>query len=194
MSNTGPAKRLTPGERREQILAVAAEHLARHGHDGGSVSAIAAEAGVTRALVHHYFPGKDALLEAVLRRESEALLRATDLDPAATPRQNVERAVGAYLDHFAAAAGSLRELYTPHGTSPAVVRELTADNHRLQVARVRDALSLPDSARTRVALGAWLAFVEQVARDAATEAGLSRREALDLCTAALGAATGRTIP
>ncbi|HEY0186270.1 MAG TPA: TetR family transcriptional regulator [Cellulomonas sp.] len=194
MSNTSGARRLTPDERREQILVVASAHLERHGYDGASIGAIAGEVGVTRALVHHYFPGKSALLEAVLRRESDALLRATAPDPAATPRQNVERAVDAYLDHFAAAAGGLRDLYRPHATSPAVVWELTTENHGLQVQRVREALALADSARTRVAIGAWLAFVEQVARHAVDEPDLSRRDALDLCTDALRTATGHPFP
>ncbi|MDP9851695.1 helix-turn-helix domain-containing protein [Corynebacterium lowii] len=66
MSNN--PRRMGSADRSEQIVRVAAEHFARHGIAGASLSAIARDAGVTRALVYHYFAGKEALLEAVLRR------------------------------------------------------------------------------------------------------------------------------
>lgn len=54
------ALRMEPHEREEQILKIAAEHFARRGVLGASMSAIARDAGITRALLYHYFPGKDS--------------------------------------------------------------------------------------------------------------------------------------
>ncbi len=67
------ALRMEPHEREEQILKIAAEHFARRGVLGASMSAIARDAGITRALLYHYFPGKDSW-RAVTRREANAVL------------------------------------------------------------------------------------------------------------------------
>ena len=69
---------------------MASAHFTRKGFEAVSVRDIAAEAGVTRALVFHYFPGKDSLLNAVLRREGEALLAGTAPDPALSRRANLD--------------------------------------------------------------------------------------------------------
>lgn len=185
---------MNPDGRRDQILTIAARQLARQTYEKVSVSQIAVEAGVTRALVYHYFPGKEALFEALLRRESDALLAATAPVSGGSPRANLERALGAYLDHFAAAGVGLRELYTPRATSPLLVWELSRANHVVQVSRLREYLGLTDDDLTRLALGAWLALVEQVARGAAEGSSVTRAEALALCFAALEAAVGRRVP
>lgn len=170
-------------------MRVAAEHFAREGYGRTSMTRIAADAGVTRALVYHYFPGKESLLEAVLRREASVLLEATAPDPGLSPRENVVRALNAYLEHFAASEGELRELYTPHPMTPPVVWEIAATNHEMQIARLFESLGLDESPQARLALGAWLAFVEQAARESAT-AGVRREAIVQLCLAALQAATG----
>ncbi|PPL17496.1 hypothetical protein GY24_11460 [Microterricola pindariensis] len=186
---------MTPDGRREQILRVAARHFGRDGFEAVSVRDIAEQAGVTRALVYHYFPGKDALLDAVLRREAEELLAATAPDPALSPRENLERALGAYLDHFAASGGGLRELYAPRASAPAVVHEIAASNHAVQLERVIEFLGVDDTPLTRLAIGGWLGFVEQVAaastRTAAPTADRVDRDAVTrLCLQALAAVTG----
>ena len=68
---TTGALRMEPHEREEQILQVASDHFARKGVLGASMSAIARDAGITRALLYHYFPGKDSL--AVKQRRSSRL-------------------------------------------------------------------------------------------------------------------------
>jgi AcrR family transcriptional regulator len=53
--------------RRERLLDAALEVFVGRGFDGATVKDIAAAAGVTQGLLYHYFPGKDALLETLLR-------------------------------------------------------------------------------------------------------------------------------
>ncbi|MFF2050430.1 TetR/AcrR family transcriptional regulator [Leifsonia sp. NPDC058194] len=175
---------MNPGERSDQIVRVAAEHFARDGVAGASMSAIAKGAGVTRALVYHYFPGKEALLDAVLRRESGLLLEATRPDPALGLRANVGRALGAYLDFFAASRGGVRELYSPASSVP-TVRELAEANHDVHVTWLLEYADTADTPRTRLALGGWLAFVEFAARQSVDAGGDTRAEVIDLCIATL---------
>lgn len=184
---------MNPADRSEQIVRVAAGHFARDGVASASMSAIAKDAGVTRALVYHYFPGKEALLNAVLRRESGLLLEATRPDPALSARENLERALGAYLDFFAASSGGVRELYSPASRVP-TVREPADANHEVHVRWLLDYSDADDTPRARLALGAWLAFVELAARQTVGGDDVTRDEVVDLCISTLEGAMDTTFP
>jgi AcrR family transcriptional regulator len=68
------AKRLPPAERREQLIEAALAVAAREGHEHLAFEAVAKQAGVTRNLVYHYFPGgRQELLEAAVHRAGEEL-------------------------------------------------------------------------------------------------------------------------
>ena len=60
--------RLSPTERRDQILDAANTLFAERGYEGASVEDIATSAGVTRGLVHHYFGGRKEVYLALLER------------------------------------------------------------------------------------------------------------------------------
>ena len=52
--------RLDVDERRRRLLAFGAELFARHAYDELSMARIAREAGISKALLYHYFPSKQA--------------------------------------------------------------------------------------------------------------------------------------
>lgn len=83
--------------RRGQILDALERCLARQGLEGTSLESVAAEAGVARPVIRHYFGNRDALLAAAVAR-AVAAYRA-DLEDAlrALPR---ERRLGAFLDYL----------------------------------------------------------------------------------------------
>lgn len=56
---------------REAVLAAARAVFAERGFDGASIRAIAADAGVDPALVHHYFGNKDKLFLAALQAPAD---------------------------------------------------------------------------------------------------------------------------
>ena len=133
--------RLAPEERRSQILGVAAEHFARYGVIGTSMSAVAKAAGVARALVYHYFPGKEDLLRAVLESEADQLLADTDIDPSLSPRDNAEAALReavAVGEQGFPETGSLAELAAK---ARGVVVTLDEPVIRKRVTTVRETLS-----------------------------------------------------
>ncbi|MHC5261938.1 TetR/AcrR family transcriptional regulator [Streptomyces sp. UC4497] len=61
-------RRMEPDVRRAEILAVARRHFGSAGYASVSISDIAAEAGVARALVNHYFGDKRQLYLEVVRQ------------------------------------------------------------------------------------------------------------------------------
>lgn len=56
--------------RRNQLIDVALDLFSEHGIDAVRISDIAERAGVAQGLLYHYFPGKDALLKAIVDRHS----------------------------------------------------------------------------------------------------------------------------
>jgi AcrR family transcriptional regulator len=72
---TTPAKRRTDPERaqnrRNQVLEAAAVCFARSGFHGASMSQISKQAGMSAGHIYNYFDGKDAIIMAIVERESE---------------------------------------------------------------------------------------------------------------------------
>jgi AcrR family transcriptional regulator len=62
----GPGRRPGGPDTRGEILAAARTEFAARGYDGTTMRAVASNAGVDAALVHHYFGGKDDLFLAAL--------------------------------------------------------------------------------------------------------------------------------
>lgn len=67
-------RRLSAEERRERILAGAMELFAEHGYEGTSMTAIAAAAGITPAVIYDHFAAKSQLATELLERQTEELL------------------------------------------------------------------------------------------------------------------------
>src|SRR5919202_579626 len=80
--------RLHSDERREQLVARATELFATHGYEELSMSRIAREAGISKALLYHYFPSKRQLFATALTAAAEDLRRRTEpQDPVPSGRR-----------------------------------------------------------------------------------------------------------
>lgn len=78
---------------RQRILAAAAACFQRDGYHGASMDAIAGAAGLRKANLFHYFPGKGALAAAMIAGATEACRAAVRADFAdGDPRAGVARA------------------------------------------------------------------------------------------------------
>ncbi|ETX30128.1 TetR/AcrR family transcriptional regulator [Roseivivax isoporae] len=88
--------------KRHGLLLDAARVFATQGMDKASMSQIAAAAGVSKSLLYHYYPSKDALIYAVIATHLEALdtalVRADD--PDLPPRQRLRALVMTVLDAY----------------------------------------------------------------------------------------------
>jgi TetR/AcrR family transcriptional regulator, hemagglutinin/protease regulatory protein len=69
--------RLTPADRRDQLLACAVSALAAHGVARATHAHVAARAGVSVPAVHSYFRTRDDLVHATLDRVATDLLAIT---------------------------------------------------------------------------------------------------------------------
>lgn len=65
-------KRLSAVDRRDQLIRVAVELFSKHGFDGTTTKSIAAEAGVSEAILYHHFATKEDLYAAILDYKANA--------------------------------------------------------------------------------------------------------------------------
>jgi TetR/AcrR family transcriptional regulator len=95
--NAVPSER--SAETRGRILDAAAREFAAHGLAGARTEAIAAAAGVNKALLYYYFNSKDALYQAALE-DIAARVRDTTMATLLKDASPGERILRAALSHF----------------------------------------------------------------------------------------------
>ncbi|WP_306319100.1 MULTISPECIES: TetR/AcrR family transcriptional regulator [unclassified Streptomyces] len=91
-------RRMEPDERRAEILAVARKRFGSAGYASVSISDIAAEAGVARALVNHYFGDKRQLYLEVVRQMMVIPASVSQRLPRATAEQRLAVCVDRWLE------------------------------------------------------------------------------------------------
>ena len=79
--------RLDVDERRRRLLDRGAELFERHAYDELSMARIAKEAGISKALLYHYWPSKEAYFVATLEEKAAELAERTEPDPALEPAE-----------------------------------------------------------------------------------------------------------
>ncbi len=62
-------------ERREQILAAAAQVFARNGYVGTRIDGIAAAAGISKGLIYHYFGSKEEIFNTLIESATHGTIR-----------------------------------------------------------------------------------------------------------------------
>jgi AcrR family transcriptional regulator len=103
MPNTGPAPKRRRGrpsageavDRRDQIVAAAADEFSELGYDAATMRSIATRAGVDPALLHHYFGTKSDLFGAAVRAPMRPDLELPRI--LSGPRHEIGESVVRYL-------------------------------------------------------------------------------------------------
>jgi AcrR family transcriptional regulator len=96
---TATGARLEPDQRRRQILAAARRLFSERGYSAVSTGEIAAEAGVARGLINHYFGTKRSLYVEVVREmvrfRSQPVPEYVD---GATPQDRLDESIDRWLE------------------------------------------------------------------------------------------------
>ena len=190
--------RLTPQQRRAQLLDLGVRLLATRSLDELSIDLLAEEAGISRGLLYHYFGNKHDFHEAVVRRAADDLIATTAPPADGEPMERLVTSLAAYVDYVvanhegylslvkAAAGGNetLREIYEE--AREALNGRVFREDPRGQI--------LPDTPATRLVVRGWSAMTEELVLSwIADPAGLTREQLLDVLAASLPAIVG-TIP
>src|SRR3954470_9251897 len=121
-------RRMSAEARREQLLAVTTPLVVERGFSGVSIETIAQRAGITRAVVYQHFGDLQALLEAVVERETSralAQVSETTLDNLSDgdPRELMLESVLAYLSAVRDHRITWRFILMPPIGAPGVLRK-----------------------------------------------------------------------
>jgi AcrR family transcriptional regulator len=155
-------RRLAVDARRAQLVELGERLFTSYAYSELSMSRIAKEAGISKALLYHYFPSKQAYFEATLRQAAEELRERTEPDPELPPAQQLERSLDVYLgwieQHMEAYAKLLRtagEVAEIRG----IVEEVRAQTaERILAGVVPEGQEVPPVARA--AVRGWLWFMD----------------------------------
>ncbi|MCB1361461.1 MAG: TetR/AcrR family transcriptional regulator [Rhodobacter sp.] len=123
-------------DKQRAILSSAASVLAEQGMDKASMAQIAGQAGVSKALLYHYYPSKDALIFDIIRThltELDDAVESADL-PGLEPRARLRALVGAVLESYRDADNF--HVVQINGT-PTLPRALKDDIHAIERRIVR---------------------------------------------------------
>ncbi|MEU9620439.1 MULTISPECIES: helix-turn-helix domain-containing protein [unclassified Streptomyces] len=188
-----PRQRLSPAERRAQLLAVAAQLFAAHPYDEVTMEDVAEHAGVSRALLYRHFPSKRELFAALYQQVSERLLAKTRLDPADTLIEQLIEGLDAHIEYFAENRNTVlaanRVLAGDRLVQTIISGELDALRQRLL-----GVLPLTDDATREAVSGvlkSWLVFVQVLCLDWLAKETCTRAELRDVC---IGAVLGAIRP
>jgi AcrR family transcriptional regulator len=173
-------KRLAVDERRRQLLERGAELFTSHRYDELSMNRIAAEVGISKSLLYHYFPSKQAFFEATLSAWAEELRGATEPDPGLPPVEQLQASLGAFLGLVEENSVAYRNLISSASAVPQI-HELIEEVRRQTAARILAGI-YPDGAppKARTAVSGWLWFMDGACLDWIEHGDIPRDELRDL--------------
>jgi AcrR family transcriptional regulator len=194
-------RRLSPDDRRKELLALGAEVFGQRPYDEVRIDEIAERAGVSRALMYHYFPDKRAFFAAVVRAEGERLFEATNAppDPDASLFDQLRSGVLAYLRYDEEHPHGAWAAYMGMGRSDPVLRGIEdIDNDRQAnriVNRINAAVGEEMDSKVerdlRITIYGWLAFTFEMCRQRLIDPSIDAALVADACAHALLDAIGR---
>jgi AcrR family transcriptional regulator len=167
-------------KRRQQLLERGAELFTTHPYDELSMNKIASEVGISKALLYHYFPSKQAFFEETLGAWAERLRERTEPDPELPPVEQLTKSLDGFLSLVEENAGTYRNLMQS-ATGVPEIRDLIEEVRRATAQRILDGL-YPDGAppKARTAVSGWLWFMDGACLNWIEHRDIEREELRDL--------------
>lgn len=188
---SAPRTRLSPEQRRSQLLDLGVRLFARFPIEALSIDVLAQEAGISRGLLYHYFGDKVGFREAVVRRAAADMVEKTRPPVSGEPVDRLLHSVTAYVDWVdanyegylslvrgAASDAALRAVYDEARTAITDLVFAEDVTHEL----------IADTPSARLLVRGWQAMVEElVLAWKAGETAVTRDELLHLVVGSLPA-------
>ena len=184
--------RLSPQERRSQLLDLGVRLLADRSLDELSIDLLAEEAGISRGLLYHYFGNKTAFHEAVVRHAADDLIAQTAPPPGGEPLDRLLASVTAYVDYVLANFEGYVSLVRGAAGGSDVLRAIYDEvrdvlNERIFLEDAQGEL-IEDTPHNRLVVRGWSAMAEELVIRWHTDPGeVTRDELLAIVSGALPA-------
>ncbi|MEU4410289.1 TetR/AcrR family transcriptional regulator [Streptosporangium sp. NPDC023963] len=159
-------RRLTVDRRREELMAAALELFSRRDAEYVSIDDVASAAGASRALVYHYFGGKQELYVAALK-SAAAQLEARLRPQGGHPLDELTGGLTRYFDFVEEHATGFAALLKggPANSSGEIGEVVDAVRHRLLKLIMKQMRVEEPGPVLRVTLRSWIASVETAGLD-----------------------------
>ena len=134
---------LNSSRRVESILAGAARVFSRKGFAAASMREVADECGSSLGAIYHHFPGKDAILQAILSENFERVMESLEsrLKGVSDPREQAELFVVNHVEFFARHLDEMRVMSHELDTLSGAAGEDVARHRRAYTQAGRDILA-----------------------------------------------------
>lgn len=173
-------RRMDVDERRAQLLERGAELFTSHSYDELSMNKIATEVGISKALLYHYFPSKQAFFEETLSAWAERLRMRTEPDPDLPPVEQLKGSLDAFLAMVEENAGAYRNLMQS-ATGVPEIRDLIEEVRQATAQRILTGLYAGDPPpKARTAVSGWLWFMDGACLNWIEHRDIEREELRDL--------------
>jgi AcrR family transcriptional regulator len=178
--------RLQNDERRERLLELGGRLFTEHAYDKLSMAKIAREAGISKALLYHYFPSKSEYFRATVSAEAERLAALTEPDPDLPPLEALTSSLDAYLGWIEENADSFSKLMDS-ATGSSEVRDLVDEVRNATATRILEAVA-PDgpTPQVRTAVAGWVRFMDGACVDWMAHRDMDRETVRNLLLGTLG--------
>ena len=174
-------RRMDVDERRRQLLERGAELFTSHPYEELSMNKIATEVGISKALLYHYFPSKQAFFEETLGAWAEQLRERTEPDPELSPGRAADQQPRRLPR---AGRGERGRLPQPDAERRPACRRSASWSKRCGGRRRSGSstASIPSEAppKARIAVSGWLWFMDGACLDWIEHRDVEREELRDL--------------
>lgn len=171
--------RLTPEERRAQLVALGVAALVDSPLEALTIEELSKRAGVSRGLLFYHFGSKQGLHREVVRTARDSMLHATepspDLEPLDRLHDTLMRIVRFVRDH----RGTFYSLVRGVASGDFEVREVVEQARASQAERLLAVfveLGMPDTELLRIAMRSWVSFAEEALVDSALNTDMASQD------------------
>ncbi|WP_326599879.1 TetR/AcrR family transcriptional regulator [Streptomyces sp. NBC_01803] len=181
-----PRVRRTADERRRQLIGIGLRLLATRPIHELSIDEVAAEAGISRGLLFHYFPTKRDYYVAVARAAGRRLLKHATAPESDDPTERLRGMVDGFVSFVRRRHDNYVALARAGAGGDDQVLEAFGGVRAELTDRVLAAMGEPAAPpRVRFAVRGWLAMVEEMAIETPVDV-LGTEELTDLLVRSLG--------
>jgi len=162
------SQRFTADDRRKQLIRIGLMMLRTRPIHELSIDAVAAEAGISRGLLFHYFPSKRDFYVAVISAAGRRLLRVTKPDESLPPPEQLRQMMLSFVAFIARRRDAYISFVRGAAGGDDYVVEVYAETRAAMTTRVLNLIDSGEAASEpaspeRLTVHAWLAYVEDLA-------------------------------
>ncbi|PTR30203.1 TetR family transcriptional regulator [Rhodococcus sp. OK519] len=182
--------RLSPEERRAQLIDLGVRMLADRPLEQISVEDIADKAGVSRGLLFHYFASKHDFHVEIVRHTSAEMLARTAPNLDLAPIDILRDVMASYVDYVSDNCDTYVSLLRGTASGDPAMREVFEATRAEMARRVVEqlpTLGIEPDARIALSVRGWIAFVEEATITWLRTPEIPRDELIEMLVTALPA-------